>query len=366
LAWRWPEGCGMLGIDPAFYRMPLKDDFVLGQRHGRTRRNSDLLVDKIDTRDHFGDRMLDLNPCVHFDEVKFAVLVEELDGSRSGIIEFTHRDRADFTYFQALRSIEGGRRTFFPNLLMPALQRAIAFAEMNGLAVSIAQNLDFDMTRLFQKFFQINRIIAKACLGLGPRHIERSGKIMRGAGDFHAAPAATRRRLYEDRITKPPGHGQRLLIAGDCAGRARHAGNAEPDRRRFRFDLIAHEPDMLRLRPDESDVMVRKNLRESRILREEPIARMQGLGAGDFTGREKGWNVQIGIARGRRPDAHRFVGELYMHRVSVGCRMNSHGRDSEFLGGAQNPQGNFAAIGDKDFVEHISPPATRPYSITSS
>jgi len=47
---------------------------------------------------------------------------------------------------------------------MPALQRAIAFAEMNGLAVSIAQNLDFDMTRLFQKFLQINRIIAKACL----------------------------------------------------------------------------------------------------------------------------------------------------------------------------------------------------------
>ena len=92
---------------------------------------------------------------------------------------------------------------------------------------------------------------------------------MRSAGDFHAAPAATRRRLYEDRKTKPPSDCQRLLIAGDCAGRARHAGNAEPERRRFGLDLIAHEPDMLRLRPDESDVMVGKNLRESRILGRE-------------------------------------------------------------------------------------------------
>ena len=30
LARRWPEGRGMLGIDPAFDRVPVKDDFVSG------------------------------------------------------------------------------------------------------------------------------------------------------------------------------------------------------------------------------------------------------------------------------------------------------------------------------------------------
>ena len=72
----------------------MKDDFILGQRQRGARRDSDLLVDEIDARDHFGYRMLDLNPCVHFDEVKFAVFKEELDSSRSGISEFTHRGRA--------------------------------------------------------------------------------------------------------------------------------------------------------------------------------------------------------------------------------------------------------------------------------
>src|ERR1035437_1945160 len=147
----------MLGIDPAFDRMPMKDDFILGQRQGGARRDSDLFVDEIDSGDHFGHRMLDLNPGVHFDEIKFAVLIEELDRSSSGITEFPHRGRADVANFQALRSVEGGRRALLPNLLMPALQRAIAFAEMNSLAVSVAQNLDFDMPRLFEKFFKLNQ-----------------------------------------------------------------------------------------------------------------------------------------------------------------------------------------------------------------
>src|SRR5450631_961202 len=237
---------------------------------------------------------------------------------------------------------------------------------MNGLAVPIAQYLDFDVTRLFEIFFKINRIVAEGGLGLGPRRLEGRGKFLRGAGDFHAAPAAAGRRLYENREAEHPRHGQRFRVGGDCPRRAWDARNSEPERRRFGRDLIAHEPDVFRLRADEGNVMVRENLGEPRILGKESIAWMQGFGAGDFAGGKKGWNVQIGIPGGGRPDAHRFIGELHMHRMGVGRRVNRHGRDAELLGGAQNPQGDFAAIGDKDFVEHVSPLATRPYSMTSS
>ena len=121
-------------------------------------------------------------------------------------------------------------------------------------------------------------------------------------------------------------------FAGDRAGRARHAGNAELGRRRFGRDLIAHEPDVLRLGADEKDVMVGENLREPRVLGEKSIARMQGFGAGDFASPELRGDVEIGIARGRRPDANRFVGEFHVHRMGVGGRMNRHGRDAELLG----------------------------------
>ena len=44
LARRRPEGCGMLGIDPAFDRMSLKDDILLGQREKRKEEPAAILI----------------------------------------------------------------------------------------------------------------------------------------------------------------------------------------------------------------------------------------------------------------------------------------------------------------------------------
>src|ERR1700746_3758451 len=92
---------------------------------------------------------------------------------------------------------------------------------------------------------------------------------------------------------------------------------------------------------------------------------MEGFSAGYFACREKRWDIEIRIARSRRTNADRFIGELHMHRIGVGSRMDRHGRDAEFLSGAQNPQGNFATVGNENLVEHHSLPVPRAYSITS-
>ena len=41
-----------------------------------------------------------------------------------------------------------------------------------------------------------------------------------------------------------------------------------------------------------------------------------------------------------------------MHGFGVDGRMDGDSGDAQLLGGAQDPQGDFAAIGDQDFVEH--------------
>ena len=184
-------------------------------------------------------------------------------------------------------------------------------------------------------------------------------KVMRVARDLHAAAAAAGRRLHQHGKADPLGDLQRFLFARDRPVGARHAGNAEPPCRRLGFDLVAHQADMLGLRADEGDVVLVENLGEARVLREETIARMHGVRAGDLAGGEQGGNIEIGIARGRRPDADGLVGELDMHGVGVGRRMHGDCRDAEFLGGAQDAQRDFAAIGDKDLVEHLVPPPTR-------
>ena len=67
------------------------------------------------------------------------------------------------------------------------------------------------MARLFEKLFEVDRVVAEGRLGLDPRRFERDWKIGLGASDFHAASAAARRRRYEERKTRAPG--RHLLIA---------------------------------------------------------------------------------------------------------------------------------------------------------
>ena len=51
---------------------------------------------------------------------------------------------------------------------MAALQRAVALAEMDGAAAPVAEDLDFDMTRPCQVFFEIYRGVAEG----GPRFVK--------------------------------------------------------------------------------------------------------------------------------------------------------------------------------------------------
>ena len=113
--------------------------------------------------------MLDLDAGIHLDEIELAVLVEKFNCARPGIIQLAHRRRAGFANLAALAVVQGRRGPFLPDLLVAALQRAIALAQMHGMALAIAENLDFNMARLFQIFFEIDRIVAEGrfCLCTG-------------------------------------------------------------------------------------------------------------------------------------------------------------------------------------------------------
>ena len=128
LAGRGAEADGVLRIDTAFDGVAVDHDLFLRQRQIAAGGDADLLEDEVDIGDHLGDGMLDLDAGVHFDEIEFAVLVEEFHRADAEIFHLLHRLGDGSADFLARRGIERWRRAFLPDLLMASLQRAIALA----------------------------------------------------------------------------------------------------------------------------------------------------------------------------------------------------------------------------------------------
>src|SRR6185437_9880730 len=138
----------VLGIDAALDGVAAEFDVALLKREVVAGGGANLLEDQVDTGDHLGHRMLDLYPRVHLDEVELAVLVKEFDGADAEISHLAHCFCHRLADLIARLRVERGRGAFLPHLLMPALQRTIALAEMNGAAIAVAEHLNLDMARL--------------------------------------------------------------------------------------------------------------------------------------------------------------------------------------------------------------------------
>ena len=236
---------------------------------------------------------------------------------------------------------------------MAPLQRAIALAEMDGAAAAVAEHLDFDVARLLQIFFQIDRGIAERRFGFVGGGGERQHQVVGGLRDLHAASAAARRRLHQHRKADCLRDRHRVVVGTDAAVGAGHHGNAELLCGLLGLDLVAHQADVLGLGPDEMQIVIGEDFGKAGVFRQKAVAGMHRVGAGDLAGREQRGHVEIAVLRRRRADADALVGEAHMHGVGVGGGMHRDGGDAEFLARAQNPQCDLAAIGYQDLVEHV-------------
>ena len=169
---------------------------------------------------------------------------------------------------------------------MAALQRAVALAEMDGVAVAVAEHLDFDVARLARDIFPDRP--RRRRRRPWPR-CARSTAPAREFGcrsrDLHAAAAAAGGRLDQHRKADLVGDLRRLVVGADAAVRAGHDGNAELLGGALGLDLVAHQADVLGLRADEMHVVLGEDFGEAGVLRQEAVAGMHRVGAGDLAGR---------------------------------------------------------------------------------
>ena len=96
--------------------------------------------------------MFDLHARVHLNEVKLAVLVQKLEGAGAAVADFAAGVGAALADLVAQFLRQSRRRALLDHLLVPALERAVALAQMNRVAVLVGQHLDFDVPRVMQIF----------------------------------------------------------------------------------------------------------------------------------------------------------------------------------------------------------------------
>ena len=148
------------------------------------------------------------------------------------------------------------------------------------------------------------------------------------------------------------GHRQRVLLVLHHpfrAGRRRHAGLLG---QRAADRLVLQRVHRPRARADEPDVAALAHVGEMGVLRQEPVAGVDGIHVGDLRGADDAVDPQVALAGGRFADADGFVGHLHVHRVGVRLGIDRHRADVQFLAGADDADGDFAAVGYQDFLKH--------------
>src|SRR5262245_8104566 len=135
--------------------MAAERDLLLRQRPQTPLRHLYLPAHEVQPCDHFGDGMFDLQARVDFEKVELAIRREnKLDRAGVGIAELPSDRNGGLAHFltQFWRQRDGWR--LLDDLLVAPLDRALTLAEMDDVALRVAEDLKLDVARLANKTLQ--------------------------------------------------------------------------------------------------------------------------------------------------------------------------------------------------------------------
>ena len=178
---------------------------------------------------------------------------------------------------------------------------------------------------------EVDRVVAEARRGLGARGAVGARRARpRGVDHAHPLAAAAGRGLEHHRIADLRGRGRGRLEVGQRVAAAGHHRHAGVDHQAAALDLRAHRGDRLGRRADEGDAGVAAERARSRRSRRGSRSR------GGWRRRRSRPRArrcaspsQIALARRRRADAVRLVGEQHGQAQAVGVGVDDRAADPQ-------------------------------------
>ena len=222
---------------------------------------------------------------------------------------------------------------------------------MDRVAIAIAEHLEFDVARVAEVFFDIDRGIAERGLGLAAGLLHQGFELFLTLAHLHPAPAATAGGLDDHGIAHVLGNPPRFVKIRHRAVRTRHQRQAQCARGSLGFDLVAHGADMFGFGADPDDVVRFDDFGKLGVFRQEAVAGVDRIALCNLRRRDDVGDVEIAVGRSGRADAHRVIGQPDVHRISIGGGVHRHRFNPHFMRRAVDAQRNFAAIGDQDTLD---------------
>src|SRR5260370_27546628 len=169
--------------------------------------DSDLFAHQVAPEDLFGNRMFYLNPRIHFHEIEITVLIDEIfHRARVFIANRCCEFYGAATHFLSNIIINHRGRAFLDDLLVAPLDRAIAFAEMNDAAVTIATDLKLNMVGTNDKLLHIDTAIPEGLLSLSSGRVKSLNQAIDVMSRTHTTPPSPGHCLDHHRVPELLGH----------------------------------------------------------------------------------------------------------------------------------------------------------------
>ena len=164
----------VLGVDPELDDVAAERDVGLAEAERLAGGDPDLGGHEVDAGQHLGHRMLDLDPAVDLDEIEAARTVDE-ELERPDVLVAGRHDGPDRPLGEVgARGLgQRRRRRLLEDLLVAALDRAVALAEVDAVAVAVDRDLDLDVAVLVEPLLEVERVVAERGLRLRAADLER-------------------------------------------------------------------------------------------------------------------------------------------------------------------------------------------------
>ena len=175
-------------------------------------RNVDLEFHNIDTRGAFGDGMLNLQPGIHFHEKELPGLrcVEKFHRAGVGVAGTLAEANRGFAQILILLGRKRRGRRLFEDFLMPALNRAIAYADCPRGSEVVGDDLDLDVAGSLDQSLHKDGGVPECLEGLGAGALKRLRQLAGGMNETNPVATAARSRFDQQRKAQALRMGQSI------------------------------------------------------------------------------------------------------------------------------------------------------------